>query len=339
MPEPALASREADVFAKPSKEATVAAPSQGAPIRTPRAFSEAEAPATPQARISPLVYAGLVRLTEFTVVTGLGFLIAYAYIDEYFRQYAAALVLTGIASSFVFEGLGLYRTGVLAAAHRHLPSLVAGWTATVGVMLAALFFLKVSQEFSRAWIAIWYVTGIVGLVAFRGAVTAVTRRSIASGSLMRRAVVYGTGDACKSMIQGLNEDPDNDIKIVAVFDERGPERGGGIIEGYPNLGGIDALMAYCRTNPVDMLIVALPVSAESRVLGLIKKLWVLPVDIRLAAQASKIRFRPRAYSYAGNVPLIDLVDRPIADWDKVLKWTFDKIIGTLALIALSPVMA
>ncbi|MGG2324723.1 hypothetical protein, partial [Salmonella enterica] len=88
-----------------------------------------------------LVYAGLVRLTEFTVVTGLGFLIAYAYVDEYFRQYAAALVLTGIASSFVFEGLGLYRTGVLAAAHRHLPSLVAGWTATVGVMLAALFFL------------------------------------------------------------------------------------------------------------------------------------------------------------------------------------------------------
>jgi Undecaprenyl-phosphate glucose phosphotransferase len=341
MPEPALASQpaEADVFAKPVADLAAPARAQPSVIRTPRTFEDASAKTTPQRRISPLVYSGVVRLSEFAVVTGLGFLIAYAYVDEYFRQYAAALALTGIASSFVFEGLGLYRTGVLAAAHRHLPRLVAGWTATVGVMLASLFFLKVSQDFSRAWIAIWYFAGILGLVGFRGAVTALTRRSIASGSLTRRAVVYGTGEACASMIHGLNEDPDNDIKIVGVFDERGPGRGGGEIEGYPNLGGIDALMAYCRTNPVDMLIVALPVSAESRVLGLIKKLWVLPVDIRLAAQASKLRFRPRAYSFAGSVPLIDLVDRPIADWDKVLKWTFDKVVGMLALLALLPVMA
>ena len=31
-------------------------------------------------------------------------------------------------------------------------------------------------------------------------------------------------------------------------------------------------------------------------------------------------------------------DRPIADWDIVVKWLFDKIVGTLALIALSPLM-
>jgi len=31
-------------------------------------------------------------------------------------------------------------------------------------------------------------------------------------------------------------------------------------------------------------------------------------------------------------------DRPIADWDVVVKWLFDKIVGTLALTALAPVM-
>ena len=91
--------------------------------------------------------------------------------------------------------------------------------------------------------------------------------------------------------------------------------------------------------PVDILIVALPVSAETRVLQLIKKLWVLPVDIRLAAQASKLRFRPRAYSFAGTVPLIDIVDKPITDWDVVVKWLFDKSVAALALLALAPVMA
>jgi Undecaprenyl-phosphate glucose phosphotransferase len=328
---------EADVFAKPAATPPPAV-SEGPSIRTPRALVDAPELQPGTQPMSPLVYSGIVRFAEFSLLTGLGLVIAHGWVDEYFRQYAAALLVTGVVASFVFHGLGLYRTGVLAASHRHLPRLVAGWTATVGVLLAALFFLKVSQEFARGWIALWYLGGIAALVGFRAGVTAITRRAIGTGSLIRRAVVYGTGEACSELIEGLARDPDNDIRVCAVFDERGPGRGGGIIAGYPNMGGIDALMAYCRANPVDMLIVALPVSAESRVLQLIKRLWVLPVDIRLAAHASKLRFRPRAYSYAGSVPLIDVVDKPIADWDKVMKWLFDKIVGTLALIALSPVM-
>ena len=39
------------------------------------------------------------------------------------------------------------------------------------------------------------------------------------------------------------------------------------------------------------------------------------------------------------MPLIDVVDQPIADWDVVIKWLFDKIVGSLALLGLAPVMA
>jgi Undecaprenyl-phosphate glucose phosphotransferase len=87
-----------------------------------------------------------------------------------------------------------------------------------------------------------------------------------------------------------------------------------------------------------MLIVALPLTAESRVLQLLKKLWVLPVDIRISALNSKLRFTPRSYSYIGPVPLLDLFDRPIAGWDSVLKRVFDVVIASIALILLSPVL-
>jgi exopolysaccharide biosynthesis polyprenyl glycosylphosphotransferase len=65
---------------------------------------------------------------------------------------------------------------------------------------------------------------------------------------------------------------------------------------------------------------------------------VLPVDIRLAAHSNKLRFRPRSYSYIGDMPVIDIFDKPIADWDVFVKACFDKIVGALCLIALSPVM-
>jgi exopolysaccharide biosynthesis polyprenyl glycosylphosphotransferase len=54
---------------------------------------------------------------------------------------------------------------------------------------------------------------------------------------------------------------------------------------------------------------------------------------------NRLRFRPRAYSYIGNVPMLDVIDRPIADWDVVLKWMFDRFVGALLLLAASPLMA
>src|SRR3954470_10429378 len=53
---------------------------------------------------------------------------------------------------------------------------------------------------------------------------------------------------------------------------------------------------------------------------------------------SKLRLRPRSYSYIGAVPVLDVIDKPIADWDLVLKWLFDKIVGTALLLLLSPVL-
>jgi len=97
-------------------------------------------------------------------------------------------------------------------------------------------------------------------------------------------------------------------------------------------------VAFARHTRVDLVIFSLPISAESRILQMLKKLWVLPVDIRLSAHTNKLHYRPRSYSYVGSVPVLDIFDKPIADWDVVMKWLFDKIVGSLALICAAPIM-
>ena len=39
------------------------------------------------------------------------------------------------------------------------------------------------------------------------------------------------------------------------------------------------------------------------------------------------------------MPLIDLIDKPITDWDVIVKWLFDKSVAALALLGLAPLMA
>ena len=288
---------------------------------------------------------------------------------------------------------------------------IAAFIALGAWWLSPLFDLPLGQD---------WVTGFITFAAIYFALsrlfTHVWSKPLAhAGGLKQRIAIVGGGKAAEDAINLIELSPHIDCEVVGLFDDRFDNRSPESIRKHRKLGKITDLADFARSNRVDLVIVAipmtaeqrllqilkrlwvlpvdirisaaaaelklspraytylgklpllnvferplsgwdsflksvmdktiallaivaLPVSAESRVLQLIKKLWVLPVDIRLAAHASKLRFRPRAYSYAGNVPLIDVVDKPIADWDKVMKWVFDKVVGTLALIALSPVM-
>jgi Undecaprenyl-phosphate glucose phosphotransferase len=128
------------------------------------------------------------------------------------------------------------------------------------------------------------------------------------------------------------------VRIIGVFDDRADDRSPTHVAGERKLGTVDDLVEFARKTRVDLVIFTLPISAEGRILAMLKKLWVLPVDIRLSAHSNKLRFRPRSYSYLGSVPVLDVFDRPITDWDVVMKWLFDKIIGGIALVLLSPLM-
>ena len=152
-------------------------------------------------------------------------------------------------------------------------------------------------------------------------------------------MVVGGGSEGEALIKALSAQRDSGLRILGVFDDRADGRAGTTCAGKPKLGSVDDLVEFARRTRVDLVIFSLPITAEKRLLQMLKKLWVLPVDIRLSAHTNKLRFRPRSYSYIGGVPVLDVFDRPITDWDVVVKWLFDKVVGGLILMALLPAMA
>ena len=94
-----------------------------------------------------------------------------------------------------------------------------------------------------------------------------------------------------------------------------------------DLAASTQLVSFARSSRLDLVIVALPITAEKRVVEVTRSLAVLPAEIKLPARATELRFTPGTYSRIGNVAMIDLLDKPIADWGSVSKWVFDKIVG------------
>jgi len=321
-----------------SDAAPVVRPAASPRTLSPLAESIARLPVRNSA--SPSVLAGLVRLLDFALIVGTGLVIYAFYVEEdgLLSSYLTATILTAIVSVVVFEAAHSYHAAALRSVIGQSMRILGCWTLVFLLMSAALFFLKAGSSYSRVWLAAWYGLGFASLLLQRVGVAQIVKALTRAGRLERRAAIVGGGEPAEKLIRAIEAQGERDVKICGVFDDRGDDRSPDVVAAYPKLGTVDELVEFARRTRLDLVVFALPVSAENRILAMLRKLWVLPVDIRLSAHMQKLRFRPRSYSYVGGVPVFDMMDKPIADWDIVLKWSFDKFVGTAMLVLLSPVL-
>ena len=317
-------------------------PRAAAKIRslTPEALAVTATPAP--APISPIVLAGFVRMAEFVLVLLVGLAVFALYLsptEALFWHYAGATFTIAMLSMFAFQTADIYQVQAFRGHEKQYMRLASAWSLVFLIVIGASFFAKAGDMFSRVWLGSFYVIGLVSLVLSRKLLFLLVRKWTREGRLTRRTVIVGGGRAGEHVIEELNKQKDSGVKVIGLFDDRGDDRSSTDCAGERKLGVVDDLVEFGRRTRVDLVVFSLPISAEDRILQMLKKLWVLPVDIRLAAHANKLQFRPRSYSYIGTVPVLDVADRPIADWDVVMKWLFDKLIGGLALLCALPVMA
>ena len=291
--------------------------------------------------ISATILEGLVRLGELglTLIVGIATYCAVVMPVEGFSiAPLLAVPLLSVLVVILMQSLGCYRVAALRTPTRFGLRISAAWFAVFLLAFAACYLAHIDPVFEKTWLGHWALAGFVVISIERFALAFVTNFLTRTGKLSRRTVIVGGGASAKQLLQDFAEQGTEDLHIFGIFDDRTDERSPDVVGGFPKLGNVDDLVEFGRTTPLDLVIFTVPISAEQRLLVMLRKLWVLPVDIRLSAHMNKLKFRPRAYSYIGKVPVIDLFDKPIADWDIVLKTIFDRVVGALCLLALMPVM-
>ncbi len=292
--------------------------------------------------ISPVLVTGFARLIEFAAILLAGVAVYVAYVvpsEGVSRWYAAPLIAGSLLAVFLIQLVDGYSIVAFRRGALQLGRVFLAWTLVFALFAVVAFLAKVGNSYSRVWVGSWYLAGLFIFTGFRLALANRVREWIKSGRLERRAVIVGGGEPAEKLIRAIEAEPDNDIRICGIFDDRKDARSPSIVAGYPKLGTIAELVDFGRIARVDLLIVSLPITAENRVLQMLRQLWVLPVDIRLSAHTNKLRFRPRTYSFVGKVPFLDVYDKPIAGWDVVGKWLVDRVVGGLILLLAAPVMA
>lgn len=204
--------------------------------------------------------------------------------------------------------------------------------------LCIAFSLKVTDIYSRSWIAAFSVTGfcmimLVRVLVYRG-LRILSRRRI----IERRLVVLGAGAQGRRFLERISEVRPYFTAVTGVFDRSydGPE---GEIAGHPVLGGFEDLVQAARRAEVDDIVVAMPWNADKELIETIEQLKELPVNVFISSDlvGFQLAFRPALGSFH-ELPMFEVVQRPISGWSSLLKKAEDLVLSLIALILLSPLL-
>ena len=322
---------------KAIKDHTARAQAEGERVLWPAAEAIIAAPA--ERPVSGTVIAGVAQIVEAGLLAILGYGIYAAYVSPANDAvYVPVILATVLLANVLFNGARSHRVSAYRTVVSQIGRVLAAWLAVTVVLMSCVFLFKAGDYISRLWLVTWFLSGAAMQVVYRMLLRSLVEYLTVKGRLKRRTVIVGGGKDAALLIQQVETSAGKDIHLLGLFDDRDGERSPNEVAGYQKLGRVSDLIEFARRTPVDLVIVSMPLSAEKRVLDMLTRLWVLPVDIRLSTHMSQLKFTDAAYSYVGDLPVLDMADRPISDWNLVFKWIFDRVVALFALVLLSPLM-
>jgi FlaA1/EpsC-like NDP-sugar epimerase len=257
-----------------------------------------------QAAYSPIVIAGVLRLIDFVLISFIGLALYFGYataaVGDSWRYPILALSIAA-ATVAILQALDIYQVQHFQAGFLRIPRLLLCLCIAFIPALSLSHVARLDDASLRIWFAAFFGVGIVALISERFAVRAVLGKWAKEGRLDRRTIIVGADENGERLITALRAQEGSNLDILGVFDDRNDDRVQGICAGIPKLGKVDDILEFAQRTRVDLILFALPISAEKRILQMLRKLWVLPVDIST--------FRPTPTNFASVPATIQILGK------------------------------
>lgn len=299
-------------------------------------------PATPRKSLllSESIVSGLVRVTDALAIAIVG-LALYSYFlgwsPETYRVYLTEIAVNIGLTLSVFHYAGLYDFNTIVAWPSRMRQMVLLSALVMLVMAALAVALKISDQFSRLWFFTTFVGSAVLMFASRGVAKSVIRQLALSGTLVRNMAIVGASGQAHHLVERLHQHDAPWKRIIGVFDDR-RTRISNEVHGLPVLGNLDDLVTYVRRGLIQDVVITLPWSADARLISIIGKLRALPVHVYLGSDLIGYHFPRHREQLLEGVPVMEIASAPLTGWSGLLKSIEDKVIASIVVLLLSPLM-
>jgi len=289
--------------------------------------------------LSPALLVDGLAATEVVIAVVTALMAKLVYLDLYRGihpnlPYLGLGLLLGLLLHIVYRQLGLYDEAGLRASSVDAPRIVGGLLLSFLLLLGFIYFLKISDFYSRGWLLVWIPLCAVVVSVTRIAVLNYAKRLAADGLLGRRVAICGAPTMAHQLKKLLGE-ACLDVKVVGIYHDKAA----GADPDLSIAGGLERLLVHARGAAFDQVILTLPALERDRIWKALESLAVLPLDVHLCTEPFALGVPVHGTRTLGGAQVRLLLRRPLSERSALSKSCLDYFVATLALAALAPLWA
>ena len=264
--------------------------------------------------------------------------VAYAYFSD-----QAAMVGCAASLTFLLAGqtTGLYQRWKPTAPNSEILSIALTWTVTILGLSLISVVTRYGEQFARMAIFSWVILTPSAIALQRMAIHIGKQAAKKHGVGLRRVAVVGFNQLGLEVATGLRSTMEtNDIKLLGFFDDRSSDRlPDQQVENISYRGKIDSLVELARRREVDMVLITLPMRAESRIRSLLEQLSDTTVSVYIIPDIFVFELLHSKWATVGGLPAVSLFETPFYGVDGAIKRVCDLIVASAALCVAAIPMA
>ena len=289
----------------------------------------------------PSLVIDLFRVFDGLVVIAVGLIVNHHLLPPSQDVIAALrdrdVIFAGVVTPIFLNYCHVYTLSTILRIRAGLNAIISGLTIAATLLFSVTILSGNFTELIGEWSLTWVIVVLVGMVTGRLVVRTGLSSLVKSGVMSEVVAIVGTGERTDRLMEHISTQCRDTVEVVGVFDDRSQGRHETGSDHYP-VGTLDDLLALGREGRIGKIIVALPLSAEHRLLSIFVKLKALAVDIELCPDKVGFSLLKRRSGYIGDLPLLRVAETPVSGWSYLLKSAEDMVLAGIALVVLSPLL-
>lgn len=252
---------------------------------------------------------------------------------------ADASVGVGMIVAFNFEALMIarrnYRLKNLVAAGRQVRDAAMFWCGVFALLAIAAFVMKVSDEFSRGSIILFFVAGLAALIWWHLLAARFISAALATGTFAEKAViVIAEQDQSPSSLRELRR---CGYRPMVTCELTRKELAAAGMPGSLQAKLAEVIETARREHIVDIYL-SLDWQHHRVIDCILDALSALPLSIHFVPDESATRFMNYPSADVGNTWTVNLRRLPLSKAERSAKRLFDLSLAAAGLIMLAPLM-
>ncbi|WP_057832342.1 undecaprenyl-phosphate glucose phosphotransferase [Colwellia sp. TT2012] len=285
-------------------------------------------------RSSANTFAIFYRLVDFIIIQAVLVLSLLGYGLAYSQQYFVIALIASLAFFLASESFALYRSWRAGSFKEIMFYCFISWAISAIAVLIFLVFSKISEDFSRITLAIWFVFTFISLVTWRYIFALFLAYIRKKGHNTRSIAILGLTASTRALVSEILQQPETGFRVAAIFEDREKDR---VDSTYHHLleGTIADGVERAKNNEFDKVYIGLPTIAQERLSKILHQLGNTTANVELVPDKFMHSIINASINHVGEIQTVSIFENPMQGAATILKRIEDLVLSTIILLLIA----